>query len=534
MERFFTSQARTITGAAILLGAASFLSRLVGLARDRVFVHYFGAGNVLDSYYAAFIIPDFLFNLLLAGALTVGFVPIFLELWHAEKAKAWEMMNNLLSCLGVVMIVASGLAFWFAPALVQKIAPGFFGDKLIETILLTRIMLLSPILLGISGVLSSALHALRQFAAFAVAPLLYNLFIILSVVFFVPIFGVPALAWGVVMGAFFHLIIQLPSLWTNGFSFHWRFHWRDSSIKKVVSLVIPRTLGLAALQINFMILSSFASSMTAGSIAVFYLANNLYYVPIGLIGQSFSLAAFPIFANYIAEGKKEELTQHFSRVVRQIFFLIIPVMIVMVILRAQIVRVALGTGKFNWANTILTADTLAILGISLAAHCIMLITARALFALRDTWSTFITSAIGVLVTTIIAVFVKDDYGVRGLAFALSISIVIQSVILWLTLRHRIGNLGESKIILALAKISIASVFLAFVMQKLKAPIASIVDMTRLWGILSQGLICGMVGILVYGFICHILKLEEMELFKESFKRRWLKIWHISDSIDAGH
>lgn len=508
------------------------MSRLIGLARDRVFAHYFGAGNILDSYYAAFIIPDFLFNLLLAGALTVGFVPIFLELWHTEKAKAWKIMNSLLTLVGVIMIIASGLALWFAPTLVQKIAPGFFGEKLTETILLTRIMLLSPILLGISGVLSSALHALRQFVAFAVAPLIYNVCIIIAAVFLVPLIGPTALAWGVVAGAAFHLLIQLPPLWANGFSFRWEWHWRDSAIKKVISLVIPRTLGLATLQINFMILSSFASRMPAGSIAVFYLANNLYYVPIGLIGQSFSLAAFPIFSNYIAEGKKEEMVQHFSRVVRQIFFLIIPTMIIMVILRAQIVRVVLGSGKFDWADTILTADTLAILGISLAAHCIMLITARALFALRDTWSTFITSVIGVFITVIIALLLKNEYGIRGLAFALSISVVTQSTILWMILRKHVGSLGEHTIIIALVKMSIASIALAWSAQILKEPMAQIVDMTRLWGILSQGLVCGMVGILAYGLVCYVLKLEEMELFKESFKKRWLKLWHVTEKIEG--
>ncbi len=526
IERFFSRQAHTITGAAIILGAASFLSRIVGLLRDRLFTHYFGAGDILDAYYAAFRIPDFLFNLLLAGAITVGFVPIFLELWDKEKKVAWQVTNNILCLLAVSLGIGSLIAFLFVPQLVHLITPGFTGEKFTLTVELTRIMLLSPIILGISGVVSGVLHALRQFALFAFAPLIYNLGIILGILFLVPIMGPKGLAWGVVLGACLHLLIQIPVLMGNGYRFTIMNQWYDKTVARIIRLVIPRTLGLAMLQVNFMIVDSFASSLSAGSIAIFYLAHNLYYVPIGLIGHSFSLAAFPIFSKYIVEGKPTELVYHFARVVRQVLFLIIPCMLLMIMLRAQIVRVALGSGKFNWANTILTADTLALLGISLAAHCIFLITARALFALHDVWSTFWTSVLGVFLTTLLGFIGKEAFGIRGLAVALSFSIMMQCAVLWFILRRKIGTLGEQDIIYALAKMSIASAGMAFTVQWLKTPIAYFVDMTRLWGILSQGLLCGMVGFFVYGLICYVLKLEEMELFKETFEKRWLKIWHV--------
>lgn len=522
IPRFFTNQARTITGAAILLGTASILSGLIGLARDRIFVHYFGAGDLLDAYYAAFRIPDFLFNLLLAGAITAGFVPIFLELWHKNKEDAWRVTSTILSLMGLLMAVASAVMWFFAPTIVHHVTSGFSGDKLALTISLTRIMLLSPILLGLSGIVSGVLHALRQFVAFSVAPLVYNICIIFGAIFLVPIFGPTGLAWGVVLGALAHLLAQLPVLFNNGFSFTPLLALKDRAVRRIISLAIPRTFSMAATQINFVILDSFASSLASGSIAVFYLANNIYWIPIGLIGQSFSLAAFPIFSAYVAEGKIDELVKHFNRVVRQIFFLVVPSMLLLIILRAQIVRVILGSGKFNWTATIQTANVLAALAISMAANCISLITARALFALQSVWSTFWTSLLGVVITAAVGLIARVHYGIFGLALAMSLSVTIQCVILWLILRHRVGSLGEGHILVALGKISLASLAMALVAQYLKTPIASIVDMTRLWGILSQGVICGTVGILTYGMVCYVLKLEEIDLFKESFKKRWLK------------
>jgi len=528
IKKIFSTQSHTITGAAIILGGASFLSRLIGLLRDRLFAHYFGAGDILDAYYAAFRIPDFLFNILLAGAITAGFIPIFWELWQKNKNDAWRLTNNILILTGVLMALGSMVAFICAPQLTKMLTPGFSAEKLALTTQLTRIMLLSPILLGLSGVISSVLHSFRQFVAFSLAPLIYNSAIILGTIFLVPILGPIGLAWGVVMGALLHLLIQLPAAISQGYYFHWIFNLKDSATRSVIKLVIPRTLAMVALQTNFLVLTIMASTLAIGSIAVFNLAQNLYYVPIGLIGQSFALAAFPIFAKAVVEKNDDELVRHFGNVVRQILFLIIPGTILLILFRAQIVRVVLGSGKFNWTDTILTSDTLALLAISLTAHCIMLITARALYAYKDAWSTVWAGLIGVAITVFLSIFLKNYWGIRGLGLALSASIIIQTALLWVVLRRRVNNLEEGKIMTALAKISLGSVVLGIVAQITKYGVAGVVDMTRWWGILSQGLICGTVGILAYGFVCHILKLEEMELFKESFKKRWLKIWHVTE------
>lgn len=308
-------------------------------------------------------------------------------------------------------------------------------------------------------------------------------------------------------------------------------NWRDHDFKRMIGLIIPRTFSLATGHLSFVILDSMASTLPSGSITIFYLAYNLHYIPVGLVGQAFALAAFPVFAASAAEKNYVELAKQVARVIRQILFLVIPSMVLMIILRAQMVRVAYGTGKFNWENTGLTADVLGILILSLAAQCIMLVVIRALYALQDTWITFWVSSLGVLLTVILGYVSKTHFGLLGLAGALSLILIIQCAVLWMVLRHKLGSLHEVSILGALAKITLATTAMAFVAQGIKGPVANFVDMTRLWGILSQGLISGTLGVLVYGAICALLGLEEIKVFWESFQKRWLKVKILPEKID---
>ncbi|KKW41370.1 MAG: Integral membrane protein MviN [Candidatus Magasanikbacteria bacterium GW2011_GWA2_56_11] len=532
IRRLFSAQAQSITGAAIILGAASFVSRIIGVLRDRLFAHYFGAGDVLDAYYAAFRIPDFIFNLLLVGALTAGFIPVFLEVWGRDKERAWQITNSILNLIGLSMGAAALILAAFAPPVLHLLVPGFAAEKMALTVSLTRVMLVSSVLLALSGVVSSVLHAFKNFLIFALAPIFYNLGIIAGVVLIVPHTGPSGLAWGVVIGALAHIAIQLPALSGHGFRYRPVLSW-GADTSRIIKLIIPRTLGLAAQQLNLLATTAIASSLSAGSVAIFNLANNLQYFPVGIIGHSFSLAVFPTFAKLVADKRPHEMVGHFSATVRQIVFLIVPVTVIFLLLRAQITRVVFGSGEFDWTATALTADTLAFFTLSLFAQCLSLVIARAFYALQDTWTPFFVGLGGLLVHIIASLYAKELLGVRGLALAYSLSMVLQFCLLWILLRRRVGSLGELSIVKNLAKVSAGAVFMALIVQWLKYPLANLVDMTRFWGILSQGLISGTIGLLGYGFVCHLLRLEEMELFRQSLQRRWLKLFNIHDKIENG-
>lgn len=531
IKRLLTHQSRSITGAAIILGAASFASRLIGVVRDRIFAHYFGAGNTLDAYYAAFRIPDLVYNLLIVGALSAGFIPVFMELLTKDKKRAWLVTNSLLNILAIALVVVCSLLFLFTPELIRLMVPGFSPEKMNTTILLTRIMFLSPILLGVSSLVSGVLQSFKSFFVYSLTPIMYNIGIIVGAVFLVPVIGVAGLAVGVIIGALFHLGIQLPTFFRLGFRYRPILRIKDKYVRRIAGLMVPRTLGLATTQLNLVAITAIASTLKVGSVSIFNFANNLQFFPIGIIGISFAVAAFPTLSQSIAENRTRDAIRYLSHTARQILFFIIPLTIIFLLLRIQIVRVVLGTGAFDWSATIITANLLAFFSLSLFAQCLNPLLARGFYAIQDTWTPFLTSLATTLITILAALYYKDIYGIAGVAFAFSIAMIIQLAILWLILRYKLGGLDEGRIVRSLIKISAAAVVMAVAIQILKVPIAARVDMTRFWGILTQGVVSGTVGLLIYGFICYALRLEEMLAFQKSFKKRWLKLKHYQGEIN---
>jgi len=504
----------------------------MGVIRDRIFAHYFGAGDILDAYYAAFRIPDLVYNLLVVGALSAGFIPIFLLLFAKDKEEAWRVTNSVMNILGLILLVICGLAFVFTPQLMPFIVPGFSGDKFAMTVTLTRIMFISPILLGISSVMSGVLQSLKSFFVYALTPIFYNLGIIIGAIFLVPVFGAVGLAYGVILGAFLHLLIQLPSLFHHGFHYGFEWKFKNIHVKKIGSLMLPRTLGLATTQLNLVAITVIASTIGAGSIAIFNFASNLQFFPVGIVGVSFAIAAFPTLSQFATEGRQEDMILHLSSAIRQILFLIIPCTILFLLLRAQIVRVVLGTGAFDWTATIATADALAFFSLSLFAQAITPLIARAFYALQDTWTPFLTSLVGVLTTIATSLLYKNQFGVLALSLGFSLGAIVQLVLLWISLHRRLGSLDESTIIKSLQKISIASIVMATVIQLLKSPLAHVVNMNTFFGIFTQGVTAGIIGLGVYLFICHLLRLDEFIFFQSSLQRRWLKLTNVEGQIDA--
>lgn len=523
IKKLLSSQSKTITGAAIILGAASFVSRFIGIIRDRIFAHQFGAGEVLDAYYAAFRIPDLVYNLVIVGALSAGFIPIFAKLLVKDRDEAWKITSGIINILGITLLVTCAVLFVFTPKLIPLLVPGFDGVQLQTTIMLTKIMFASPIILGLSSIVSGVLQTFKSFLVYALTPIIYNVGIIIGATFFVPIWGINGLAYGVILGALLHLGIQIPTFLHHGFRYQKILPWQNQSVREIGKLMIPRTLGLATTQLNLVVITILASTVGVGSITVFNFANNIQHFPIGIIGISFAIAAFPTLATLVAEEKKQEMISHLSQTVRQIIFFIIPLTIVFLLLRAQIVRVVLGSGQFDWSDTIRTADTLAFFTLSLFAQALIPLLIRAYFALHDTWTPFIIGLISAVVNIFVGIYLKNLMGISGLALAFSLAMILQLTLLWMILRYRLGTLHESKIVNSLYKISAAAIVAALIIQLVKSPIANLVDMTRLWGILTQGVIAGSLGLLVYGVICYTFKVEEMIEFKQTLERRILKI-----------
>src|SRR3989339_2203627 len=530
LKNILSKKSHTITGAAIVIGAASFISKMIALARDRIFAHYFGAGDVMDAYYAAFKIPDLVYTLLIVGALSAGFIPVFVELMHKDEKEAWKVTNTIINVLGILLILISGTLIIFTPQLLHFLVPGFEGEKFKLTVMLSRIMFISPILLGISSIVSGVLQSFKAFLIYSLSPIMYNLGIIIGALFLVPIFGNQGLAMGVVLGALFHLLIQIPSFIQHGFKYQAVFSLKNKNVRKIFKLMLPRSLGMATSQINFLAITIIASTLTSGSLAIFNFADNIQSVPTSIIGFSFAIALFPTLSQLASLNENKKIIKHISETTKQILFLIIPITVIMFLLRAQIVRLILGTGQFDWEATKLTFNALGIFAFSLFAQSIIPVFARSFYALQDTVTPLITSIISTIINVIVAVYLSRSYGILGLIIAYSFSQIFQFVLLWILLHNKLGNLEEKKVFISILKITISAIIMLIFIQTFKYLISLVVDMDKFWGILLQLSISSIIGLLIYGFICNQLKLKEMLLFAESFKKRWLKLRNVQTDI----
>lgn len=515
LQQIINQTTKSITTAAVLLGGASLISRLLGLVRDRLLTYHFGAGPILDSYYAAFRIPDFLYNLLVLGILSAAFIPMFSEFLHKEESRAWDFLNRTLSTLGALFLGVSLLCLIFTPWLINVIAPGFEGAKLEQTILFTRIMLLSPLFMGFSAFVGGALQSLKKFFIYALAPILYNAGIIFGILVLVPFIGTIGLAIGVVLGAALHLLIQYPALRASGFAPRWLWGWNHPDIKRLLFLMGPRIIALAATQINLVILTVFASTMGDGAVAVFNLANNIQYLPIGLIAVSFAVAAFPVMTEYAAQENPDGLARTIGSTIRMILTTIIPVTILFIVLRAQFVRLILGSGEFNWDATITTADVLGFFAIGLLGQSLVHVLARAFYAVKDTRTPALCGLSSVAIGVVTAYIVKDSLGISGLALAVAVQETINAGLLWILLQRHIGAHENQAILKTLYKLSVAGLVLLVVAQSLKLPIATFVDTKTFWGIFLQALGVSVGGLIAYITVGLLLRVEEVYTILQS-------------------
>lgn len=531
VRRIWHKLQTTVAGGAIIIGVASILSKILGLIRDRLLFSRFGAGDTTDIYFAAFKIPDFLFTILVLGALSSAFIPVFIEYWQKgtpeARKEAWDIANAVNTLLIVTLAITAAIAAVFAPLLVSWIAPGFEGAKHDQTVLLTRIMLLSVLFFAASNVVSGLLNAFRKFLAYSLAPALYNVGIIIGIVLFYPRVGIIGLAWGVSLGAVLHFLVQLPSVRRIGFRYQWKFDWRLTGVRQIFRLLIPRAMALAISQVQFLVITIVASTLAVGTLSIFNFANNLQSVPISIFGVSLAIAAFPVMSEAFAEGNAAKFVVHFSVTFRRILYVVVPASILILLLRAQIVRVVYGTGNVGWTETYLTAQTLGIFALSLVAQSLLPMLARSFYSRQDTRTPLFASVAALVLNVAGAVSLGSSLGVLGLAIAYSVASVANAVILLAALRIRFGDLDDAAITQSVVKIVVASIVMAAAVWLTLRVVALGVDMRTFVGILLQGGIAGTVGIFAYLLVTLFLKSDEIQIFAQ-----WLR--NLQQSLRNGN
>ena len=384
--KFFGKEYGNINQAALLLGLFAFFSQVLGLIRDRLLAHFIGPGQTLDIYYAAFRVPDFIFISIASLASITVIIPFLADRMKegVVTVPAQKFLNDIFTVFLSTIVLVSVIVFFLMPLLVNFVTPGFsplIQSKVVE---MSRIMLLSPILMGLSNLFGTVTQLFRKFFIYSLSPIFYNIGIILGIIIFYPLFGVHGLALGVVVGAFMHFIIQLTSSKYSGFSPRFSFSINFHDIKLAVLTSFPRTLGLAMNNLALIAIIAFASFFKSGSISIFNLSLNLQSVPLNIIGISYAVAAFPTLVKSFSSGKNSEFKDHLVRAARAIIFWSIPITFIFIVVRAQIVRVVLGSPSFSWENTRLVAASLAIFSVSILAQGMIALLSRAHYARGDT------------------------------------------------------------------------------------------------------------------------------------------------------
>ena len=520
-----SSPSSSVISAAFVITLAGLASRVLGLFRDRMLASTFGAGDTLDVYYAAFRVPDLIYNILILGALSAAFIPVFTGLISKDKEKkAWDVANGMLNLALFFVIIFSVVFCLFAPYLMKIITPGFSSEKMTNVVLFTRIMFLSPIFLGISGIFGGILTSFKRFLIYSIAPIMYNAGIIFGVLVFVRFWGEIGLAWGVVLGAFLHMLVQYPAVKFLGFkhNFNFRRYFFDPDIRHLFKLMLPRTMGIAIVQANLFVITIFASTLTSGSLAIFSFAQNLQSLPLGIFGVSFAIAVFPTLSALHAKEDNENFVKTFAETFCQIMFFVIPLSVFMLLLRAQIVRVALGAGKFDWNDTITTYECLKFFTISLFAQSAVPLLTRTFYAIHNTKTPFYTAVLSEIVNIGAVLFLIGKYQVLGLAMAFSLSSLFEMFFLLVFLRLKFEDLGDKKILKSVGQITLAAIFSGIGIQLSKYLMAMLVNMNTFLGVFGQLFVATAVGVLIFLLTCHFTKLEEYMRFKKSLTRRLFK------------
>ena len=459
-----------IARAAGLVMALFVVSRVLGLLREMVISYQFGTGGDLDAYLAAFRLPDILFQIVAGGALASAFIPTFSTLLARQDDRgAWRLASAIVNLVLILTSTFAILAALLAPWLVSTIiAPGFDAQRQALTVDLMRLMLITPVIFGVSGVFMGILNAQQHFLLPALAPILYNLGIILGAVILAPDMSVMGLAVGVVAGALGHLLIQIPGLVRHGLRYTPILGLHDPSVREVGRLMLPRVVGLAAVQINFLVNTILASGLVPGSLAAINFAWLLMLLPQGVFAQSIATAAFPTFSTQSAKGQIAEMRSTLAATLRAILYLALPAAVGLIVLRRPLVALIFQRGAFTETSTEMVAWALAFFALGLPAHAVVEVVVRAFYALHDT-KTPVTVGIGAMVLNVILslVFIVafEALGwlpLGGLALSNSLATTIEMAVLLGLIRQRLRGLEGKRMLASLARIALASLVMGAV------------------------------------------------------------------------
>lgn len=522
--------------AAFWLAGFSVLSQILAFLRDRLLAYYFGAGEALDIYYTAFRIPDFIFVTIGSLVSISVLIPMFSKKAILGDGGVKSYVNSIFTSFSILIVTSCLLAFAFMPQITSFLFRGFDTATLAEIVKFSRILLLSPLILGFSNFFSSIVQYEKRFLLYSLSPLFYNAGIIFGTFLGASDFGVIAVVLGVVFGALMHLVIQagyviysgnVPRL-TN------KINWEE--VKETALVSFPRALALSVTQIISIVFTTVASFFGAGAIAVFNLALNLQSVPLSIVGASYSLAAFPTLSAHFAQKNIKECGIYIGESIRYMIFWTLPLSALFMILRTHIVRVVLGAGAFDWADTRLTAAVMSLFALSFVFQSAQLFLTRAHYALGKTKIPLILGFSGAVLTIFLAYLLYFDFlapilywlqdfldienleGAKIIILPISFSVgaIFTALGLWFLLDKETKKIASEGIFKTFTSVLLASTVIGLVSFYSLRIFDSVFELDTLLNVFGHALLSGLTGILAGVLVLYITKNQELRAVINKF------------------
>src|SRR3989344_5341816 len=524
----FKKKQEDILSAAFVIAFSVALSKILGLVRLRLLASSFGDDiHLLDSLIAAQSLPDAIFEVFIFGSIALAFIPVLSQyIAHDKLDKAWELSNKMITLGLVVFLVFLLIIFLFADFIAPLLAPGVIErDPTTQSQIakLLRIMIFAQAFFVISIFITGILQSFQRFLVPALASIFYNLGIIISIIFLVPVFGIYAAAIGMVLGALLHLVIQLPLAQSFGFKFRPNFNFRNKEVLEMLSLMWPRSITIGLTRLSEIINTALASLTVVGSIVALNFAQVLQIVPISFFGTSIAQAAFAFLSIEYNKGRKNQFKKLFTQSLHQILFLVLPIAAILAVLRVPTVRLFFGAPDLPWETTVLTSRTLLAFSVGIAAQAANLLLIRGFHATRDSVTPLkvssVTTVVNVILSLVLILILHKS--IIWLALSFSLTNTLAALVMLYLLDNKLGGFAQKELLIPIFKMGFISFLTAIALYiPMKLLDQLVFDTTRNVGLILLTSTATAVGLIVYISLSWIFKVEQLVIFV-GFARRVL-------------
>lgn len=532
-NNFLVKTQNTILSAAFVLALSSGVNAVLGLVKSRFLTKSFGVSDELSVFYTADRIPNLIYSVLVVGALSTIFIPIFSSLYKKNKEDAWKAASSIINISLLVFIILGSVIFIFAYQIIQLLSINRFTAEQIELGAgLMRVMMFGQLILIVSSFLTSLLQSFKYFIIPALAPVVYNFGMLFGIIFLSERFGIYGPALGVLIGAALHLLIQIPLMRKTNFKFFLALNIKDKGTRELFRLIPPRLLSVLIANTLYTVNNSLAILISNPSVVFLKFGTQLQYFPVNFIGISMASAALPTLSQESDETDRAKFKKTFLTSFHQMMFMVIPISVIFLVLRIPVVRLVYGVEQFPWEATLQTAATLGFFSISIFAQSAIYLITRAFYALKDTLTPVKVSLVTIFLNVFLSlVFIKGfGWEVWSVALSFSITSIIDMVLMFILLAKKMGGFGWKPVLIPFTKIAFSGIFMGISLYlPIKALDQVVFDTTRTLNLLVLTGIATFAGLLSYLFFTKIFRVEEIQLLYKLLGKLRIRELKKSDS-----